>query len=192
MEIVGMNDQQTYSNTAVRLHWLIGLLIIGNLIGGLAHDAFPKDMIPTVMGLHKATGILILVLSLFRLYWRLTHRPPSSAAGLKGWEIGLSHLTHWGFYLLMILIPVSGWWMSSVGAFTPEGPKRWPISFFGLFDVPFLPVARTEAAGDFWHEAHEITAFVMIGLLVLHIAGAIKHQFDGHPVLHRMLPFMNR
>ena len=101
-----MTDQQTYSNTALRLHWLIGLLIIANLVGGLVHDDLPKAIVPTVMGLHKASGILILFLSVFRLYWRLTHRPPSSAAGLKGWEIGLSHLTHWGFYLLMVVVPL--------------------------------------------------------------------------------------
>lgn len=185
-----MTDQQTYSKMALRLHWVIGLLILGNLVGGLTHEALPKSMIPLAMGMHKSSGILILFLSVFRLYWRLTHRPPSSAAGLKGWEIGLSHLTHWGFYVLMILVPLSGWWMSSVGAMTPEGMQRWPIDFFGLFPIPFLPVTRDEAAADFWHEAHEITAFAMIGLLLLHIAGAVKHQFDGHPVLHRMLPWM--
>lgn len=185
-----MTDQQTYSNTALRLHWLIGLLIVANLVGGLVHDDLPKDIVPTVMGLHKASGILILFLSIFRLYWRFTHRPPSAAAGLKGWEIGLSHLTHWGFYLLMIVVPLSGWWMSSIGQITPEGQKRWPISFFGMFDVPYLPVDASKAAGEFWGETHEITAFAMIGLLVLHVAGALKHQFDGHPVLYRMVPWL--
>ena len=81
--------------------------------------------------------------------------------------------------------------MSSVGGFKPDGSQvRWPIDFYGLFQIPFLPVDRTAAAADFWHETHEITAFVMIGLLVLHVLGAIKHQFDGHPVLHRMVPWM--
>lgn len=177
--------RSTYSRVAIILHWLIGLAIIGNLIGGLAHDLPPPEMRGLVMGLHKATGITILFLSVARLLWRLTHRPPPLAPTVKGWEKGLAHATHWGFYLLMILVPFSGWMMVSAAE------QRRPLTWFWLFDIPYLPVAQDKIAAAGANNAHETLAFVMIGLLVLHIGAALKHHYlDRDNTLARMLPLV--
>lgn len=177
--------RSTYSSVAIALHWLIGLAIVGNLIGGLTYEAAPPALRGTIVGIHKATGITILFLTLVRLAWRLTHRPPPLAPTVKTWEKGLAHATHWIFYLLMILIPVSGWVMSSAAE------TRRPLTWFWLFDIPYLPVAQDKVAAAGANSAHETLGYVMIGLLVLHIGAAVKHHvLDRDNTLARMLPLL--
>jgi cytochrome b561 len=62
-----------------------------------------------------------------------------------------------------------------------------PFSYFGLFDVPMLPVAGQEALGEALHEGHEIGGKAMLALVVIHLAAVAKHQFiDKHDILSRM------
>lgn len=169
-------ETATYTRVARWLHWGIGILIIGNLIGGLAHDVAPQIIMP----LHKSTGLLILVLSLARLGWRLTHRPPAFPAAMPGWEKLVGSITHWIFYALMVLIPLSGWIMSSAG-------DR-PLDFYGLFSVMKFDVVKESALWEVAHEGHELLAFAMIGLLLLHIGAALRHHIVlKDSVLARML-----
>jgi cytochrome b561 len=169
-------ETATYTRVARWLHWIIGLLIIGNIIGGLAHDVAPQLIMP----LHKSTGLLILALTCVRLGWRLTHRPPAWPATMAAWERMVARISHWGFYALMILVPLSGWVMMSAVAR--------PLTFYGLFDVPKLAVPQDRAFAALMGERHELLAFFLIGLLVLHIIAALRHHIvleDG--VMARML-----
>lgn len=169
-------DAGQYSRVARWLHWGLALLIFGNLAGGFLHDVDPRTIVP----IHKATGITILFLTLLRFGWRLTHRPPPYPATMANWERWASTIAHNALYALMILVPLSGWVMAS--------GSEWPISFFGLFDIPKFPVEQSEAFVEMMEERHEMLAFAMIGLLVIHIAAALRHHFvqkDG--VLARML-----
>ena len=83
----------------------------------------------------------------------------------------------------MIAIPLSGWlWMSAA-------ETHRPISFFGLFIVPMLPVEQSKALAESFGEAHEIMGLATIGLIILHVAGALKHHFvGGTNLLERMIP----
>ena len=83
-----------YSRGAIILHWLIALLIIGNFVGAWMAEDLPRDQKMVMMGYHKATGILILLLTLVRIGWRFTHRPPPLAETLKAWEAALAKVTH--------------------------------------------------------------------------------------------------
>lgn len=169
-------DAGHYSRVARWLHWAMAVLIIGNLAGGLLHDVAPE----TIMPLHKAMGMTVLALTLLRFGWRLTHRPPPFPASMANWERWASTIAHNALYALMILVPLTGWLMSSSG--------RYPLSWFGLFEIPKLPVEQSEAFGEMMSERHEVLAFAMIGLLVLHIAAALRHHYvkkDG--MLARML-----
>lgn len=172
-----MTDTQLrYSRVARWLHWGMGLLIIGNLAGGLAHDVNPQLIIP----LHKATGILLLGLAVLRIVWRMIHPAPPLPADMGTGARALASFTHALLYALMVIIPLSGWVMSSAA--------EYPISFYGLFDVPKFNVVKDTPLWEVAHEGHEILGFVMIGLLVLHIAAALRHHFmlkDG--MLARML-----
>jgi cytochrome b561 len=172
-------ERSRYSTVAIALHWLIGLAIIGNLIGGLTNDAFPPDQRAIVMGLHKSMGLLILLLSLARIGWRLANPPPPLPAHMTGGERLAARATHIGFYALMLMLPLSGWALASAG-------KR-PLEFFWAFLVPKLPVDA--AMRGVFGETHEILGWVMIALLTLHILAVAKHQwFDRDNVLARMLP----
>ncbi|MBS3928407.1 MAG: cytochrome b [Sphingomonadales bacterium] len=174
-----------YSRGAVVLHWLIALLIILNLIGAFVAEDLPKADKAMVMGYHKATGITILVLTLARIVWRLMHKAPPMVETLKAWEAALARVTHAGFYFLMLAVPLTGWAMSS--AFSKGGP----VSMFGLFDVPALPVGTDKPTADMFYELHEIFAFVMIGLFVLHLGAALKHHFvDKDGTMRRMVPWL--
>jgi len=170
-----------YSRGAIWLHWSIGLLVILNIALVLVRDNF-DDMARAMMGWHKAIGILVLVLTLVRIAWRLTHRPPPLPM-MRAWERLLANLVHFTFYLLLIAIPLTGWlWMSAA-------TTHRPISFFGLFVVPMLPVGQSKELADSLGETHEIIGLLMIGLILLHVAGALKHHFlDGTNLLGRMIP----
>ena len=176
-----------YSRGAIWFHWTIAALILVNVFIGLFHDSFGDGMRGASMNYHKAAGILILFLSFGRLAWRLAHRPPPFASHLRRWEAWLAHITHRLFYFLMIAVPLAGW------LYVSASPRVRPLSFFGLFDIPSLPVGRSEGGADFWHEAHELLAFATIGLVLLHVAGALKHQLiDRDNELGRMIPRLGR
>lgn len=178
-----LQTHSRYSSTAIVLHWTIALLIVANLAIGLGHESVGEARIAMLMGLHKSIGLTVLVLALVRLGWRLGHDVPPLPAGMPGWQVLAARGTHIFFYAAMIGLPLTGWLMSSAS------PVRFPLNFFGLFDLPFLPVAQSRPQAGFWSETHELLAFATIGVLALHIAGALKHHFfDRDDVLVRMLP----
>lgn len=180
-----MNDAHArYSTGAIWLHWIIAALIVVNLFLGFFHEDFERSVRGSMMMVHKATGLTILALSLARLAWRLTHRPPDFDAVMKRWEVAAARAGHWAFYALMIVLPLTGWLLISTG-------KRPLTSYFGLFDVPPLPVSA--AGHDTWGELHEILAYAILALLVLHVGAAIKHHVAGHRhLIGRMGPWLHR
>lgn len=181
-------SQQTYTRVAITLHWLIalsiiGLLIIGNMFESLG-EMGKNDLRSSLRDLHKATGISVLLLSVIRLGWRFTHKPPALSSDLKPWEKGLAKFTHIAFYVLMIAIPLSGWiWSSATGR---------GIDMFGLFPWPLIP--GLDGLKDLpLRSVHGMMADAMILLIVLHVGGALKHQFlDKDATLARMIPMLRR
>lgn len=177
-------NAERYTSVAKALHWAIAILIVGQLIGGFVmHNLEFSQIKVNLYQLHKSFGLTVLMLALFRLYWRLTHKAPALSPDYKRWERVLARVTHVAFYVLIIAIPLAGWIMVSA---SEDG---FPTEFFFLFDWPDLPVAESEAAEEFWVEIHELLAKLTIGLLVLHVAGALKHHLmDKDRTLFRMLP----
>ncbi|KQN15863.1 Cytochrome B [Sphingomonas aurantiaca] len=171
-----------YSSVAIWFHWTIALLIILNLAVGLLHDSIPA--LRSWMGAHKALGLAILALTVARIAWRLAHRPPPLPLRTPMWERVLAHGSHTLLYVLMLALPVTGWLMVS-------GGKPGGTDWFGLFAVPNLPVSK--ATGHFGHEAHELLGWVMLALVVLHIAAALRHHLLlRDPVLTRIAPVLDR
>lgn len=168
-----------YSGVAIAFHWVIAAFVLMNLAIGL---------LPPLRGWmpgHKSIGITVLVLTLARVAWRLAHRPPPLPPGTRAWEKGLAHATHWSLYALLLAMPLSGWVMASGSA------KRRPLDWFGLFDIPYLPVSIQ--AGEFGHEAHELLGWGMLALVALHIAAALRHHLILRDnVLARMAPVLRR
>ena len=176
-------DLARYSRVAIWLHWIIALLIVVNLLLGFFRGEFDKPVRAAMMDVHKATGLTILALSLARLGWRLGHRPPPFDAVMKAWEVGIARLIHGLFYLLLVGLPLTGWMIVSTSGRA--------TSWFGLFDVAALPVARSEDLHEFFEEVHELLAYGILVLLALHVGGALKHHFEGHRhLVGRMAPWV--
>jgi cytochrome b561 len=174
-----------YSLTAIVLHWVLGLVILGMFGVGLYMTDLPFS--PTKLKLynwHKWAGISVLVLSAVRLLWRVTHRPPALpdaiAQAMPAWQRWAHHGTHHALYALFFLVPLIGWAYSSAAGF--------PIVLFGVLPLPdFVPVDK--ALAEMIKPLHEFGAFALIGLAGLHIAAALKHQWiDKDGLLNRMWP----
>ena len=186
--------RERYSTVAILLHWLIAVMIIGMVVMGIYMTGLPDARMSEkfeLYQLHKSFGITVLLLSLIRLGWRLTHRAPPLPAEMPGWEQWAARLTHVAFYLLMIGIPLSGWAMVSAS------PWNLPTVLFGTIDWPHLPyfstVADKPATEGMLKDLHEALAFGTVALLLLHVAAALKHHFiEGDDVLARMLPLIGK
>lgn len=178
-------SQQRYSAVAIWLHWTIALLLVANLALGLYHDDFDRAVTAWMMFFHKAIGMTVLLLTLVRIAWRFVRRPPPFDPALKAWEAALARTIHAGFYVLLIAIPLSGWMLSSSSGRATD--------FFGLFEIAPLPVPRGDDAHDLFEDAHELLGKAMMVLIALHVAGALKHHFQGHRhIIGRMAPRFGR
>ena len=174
-----------YTPTAIALHWLLGLMLIGLFAVGLYMTSLPFS--PQRLKLynwHKWAGVLVLTLSFVRLMWRLTHRPPvlpaSIAMTMPLWQRLAHHGTHGALYLLFFAVPLLGWAYSSSAGF--------PIVLFGLLPLPdFMPVNK--ALSEIIKPWHGYAAYALATLVVLHVLAVFKHQFiDRDGLLVRMLP----
>lgn len=171
-----------YSKTAIALHWALAALIISNFVLASMAEDVARELRGAYMNPHKAIGITILLLSVFRLYWRIGHKPPPLPDAISGWQAKLGKLAHMLFYFLIVAVPLSGWIMSSAH---PQAP---PVSYFGLFEAT-LPIGKSESLAGVGHEVHEILTKPLFILIALHILAALKHQFaDRLPFIQRMLP----
>ncbi len=171
-----------YSRVAIILHWTMAVFVLATIPIGLYGASSETAAAQSATNLHKAIGITILLLTLVRLGWRLGHKPPPLPDHMTPLMRRVARGTHILFYCLLVVMPLSGWWMSSAV------PDRHPFGF-GLFDVPFLPVPRGWASAGPAHFVHTILGYTMIALAGLHIAAALKHHFfDKDDILARMLP----
>lgn len=171
-----------YSKTAILLHWLIAILILTNIVLASMSEDLPRAARAAYMNPHKAIGISILALSVLRLLWRIGHRAPPLPSSLSGWQANLGRFVHALFYVLIIAVPATGWLMVAAREGAP------PVDFFGLFSID-LPVADSKMLSSFGHEGHEILTKPLVALIILHVIGALKHQFvDRLPFIQRMWP----
>ncbi|MDA8454872.1 cytochrome b [Acidovorax sp. GBBC 3334] len=174
-----------YSGTAIALHWILGVALVAIFGFGIYMTGLPfSPQRLKFYNWHKWAGVTILALSVLRVLWRLTHRPPALPAAVESampaWQRVAHHGTHHLMYALFFIVPLVGWAYSSAAGF--------PIVFLGLLPLPsFVPVSPELAeAIKPWHE---ITAYALAVLVVLHVAAALKHQFiDRDGLIGRMLP----
>lgn len=166
-------DAQKYPAGMRAIHWLRALVVIGTLAAGLLMVNLPDDLSAKFELLypnHKQFGLLALLLALAQLLVRSRSRVPELPHGLQPWERALSTFVHRALYVLLIVVPLMGYSMSST--FTQSDGV--PFFFFG-----HLPELLPK--DDRWFEVfqwlHRLSAYALLALLVLHVAGALKHRF---------------
>ena len=179
-----------YSRTAALLHWAIAGLVLANIMVGLRMTGLKGMAQFSQYQLHKSLGITIFVLTLVRIGWRITHRPPPIGNVLTAFERVASRGVHTAFYIVLVALPLSGWMLVSASRYNI------PTLLFGTVPWPHIaPIHAAAAASRVRMEAvagttHEVLAWSMIALAALHISAALKHQFfDRDGTLARMLPF---
>ena len=176
-----------YSGAQKLLHWSIALLVIGGtalgvLIGwfgfqGLV-DGFGQTTTNFIYKYHKTAGVLILGLMVVRLIVRLIRGAPPYAEPLRPIEARLSALTHRGFYVLLFLMPVLGWLATGAGGY--------PVEFFN-WKLPPL-IGKDKELSELLYTLHGAVGWTLMALIVLHVAGALKHAIvDNDGVMRRML-----
>jgi cytochrome b561/polyisoprenoid-binding protein YceI len=177
------NTKLRWGAVAQLFHWVIVALIITQFVLASMAEDLPLGLAKlATLARHKSVGITILGLALLRLLWRLWNRnSPPLPANLKPHQRGLAHLTHYGLYLLLFAMPLSGWLMSSA--------KNYPVSWFGYFTLPNL-VQPDDGIFELMKSTHGVLAGALIAITVLHVVAALYHHFmKKDDVLRRMLPF---
>ncbi len=159
----------SYTRTAKALHWIMAILIGGLLVLGLYMQDLPLS--PQKLELyswHKWFGVTVFILVWFRLAWRRSHRPPDLSESLSPRLRYAAHVGHTLLYVLMILIPLSGWLMSSA--------KGFQTVWFGLVPIPDL-IGKSRALGDLLQQVHKVLNIILMLTLAGHILAALWHHF---------------
>lgn len=180
----GTRHQRIYGPAARALHWIMaGLVALQFAVGvTMVSERGIFTVVTNALALydvHKLLGIVLLALVALRLANRLLRGTPPEEPGLASWQREASALVHAWIYLLLMLVPILGW----------VGISLYPaLTLFGSFTLPAL-LAPDKAASAPVFVAHALAAFVLIGLVLAHVAAALHHHFiRGDGVLRRMLP----
>lgn len=173
------NTSEGFGRVARLLHWLTALLIVGLLVvGWIMTELRPSPDTIRIYNLHKSFGLLLLAIVLVRLLWKGIDRAPPPVP-MPWWQQRLAHAVHGLLYLLLLVMPISGWLLHSASGY----PLKW---FIVGPAVPAL-IDKDSGSKHFFEEVHEWSAWVLVGVLLLHVAGALKHHFiDRDRTLGRM------
>ena len=207
--------EQRYSKVAIWLHWLTAVPVLFNLATGLSFSLMSNALFGALIPFHISSGVTVLALTLVRIVWRLTHKRPPLLP-MPAWQKGLANLTYLLFYVALIAGPVTGWVLISAHADHPvpaagapatakpmapgvaPPPKPHRTLIWGVVPLPKLaPVAalgkgpggaaKLHTVHEQFEGRHETIGWVLLGLLLLHVSGALKHQLiDRRRELARM------
>lgn len=171
----------SYTAIAKLFHWGMALVFAGLIALGFVMTDMPLS--PEKLqyySWHKWAGVSVFMLVWLRLGWRVLNPPPAYPSTMSPWLQRFAHVGHVALYALMVVIPVSGWLLSSA--------KGVPTVWFGVLPLPDL-VEKDKALGHLLHDVHEVLNFVLLFLLAGHVAAAMKHHWiDKDDILKRMLP----
>lgn len=166
------------------LHWLVALLILSAWGAVELHEFYEKGdpMREWWEALHFSIGLTILLLVVFRLYWRVTHPRPDLFGGR--WQRKLSLAVEGLLYVAILALPLSGLAMRQLAGKETE--------FFGLFNLPRFLAENKEMAEKLAFGHQEVLWNGLLALLILHVTGALWHHFGKRDdTLKQMLPWGN-
>jgi len=163
------NTENSYGAVAKSFHWLLFLMLTFMVVMGNYLASLPKGTEKLqAAGMHKSFGLLVLALVLMRLGWRLINVSPKEPEGTPAMQILMAHAMHWVLYVLMFAQPLSGIMMSQAAGF--------PVSFFGLFELPVFLTKNPELA-QFFKGVHGTVWILLVLAVIGHAAAALHHHF---------------
>ncbi|WP_328803820.1 cytochrome b [Paracoccus xiamenensis] len=163
-----MPGTEGYRRPARWMHWLIAVLVLLMIPAGLimVQKGLPRPVQDTLFIFHKNTGVILFLLMVLRLAYRWRYPPPPLPGSVPGWQRLAAHVTHIGLYVLLIVMPISGYVRVRAGGFPIEG-----LDALGIGTL--LP--KSEALATAAQSVHITCAFLLMALIGLHVAAALQH-----------------
>jgi cytochrome b561 len=164
------NTLSSWGSVARLLHWVLGFTILGMIAFGwwMNHIPARPDRF-FYRSIHADIGYLVLLLTVLRLIWRGINPTPALPSDTPRWQRFAAHISHGALYVVVIIVAMLGWAQS--GARTPNY-----ASWFGLFNVPQI-TSPDKAAADAYEDRHIFMAYVLLALIIIHVAAAAWHHF---------------
>ena len=177
------NTPQKFGSLTKLLHWSIFILFVVQYFLVYRREFFPKTSPEKLqyMLLHKSFGVCVLALAFAMLICGRIGKRPEMPINMSRLEKFAAKAIHLLLYVCMFAMPITGMLMSQFAGY--------PVSVFGWFDMPSL-FSKNEGLAGFFHEAHEVSSFVVMAIVGIHVLAAFfHHHVRKDNVLTRMLPF---
>lgn len=174
------NTEKTYGVVHVALHWISALAVFGLFASGLWIQTlnYYSSWYRVAPEVHKSVGFVLVLLMIFRLVWRHIGGSPTAMATHKAWEKISAKLVHIFFYLAIVLMFVSGYFITTA--------KGQPLEVLGIIAIP-ATITSSDSLQYLAEDAHKWSAYTIIAVAVLHALAALKHHFiDRDKTLVRM------
>jgi cytochrome b561 len=174
-----------YTRTAVALHWLIALWLVGQIVFGWYLDEIPRGTPARswYVNLHKSTGLTVALLIVFRLFWRGLHPAPLLPSSMPAWERVGARVSHLALYACMLTMPLTGYIASNF--------SKWGVKYFNVVLLPPWGV-DDQRIYAFFNGAHIVTSYVFVALIVLHVLAAFRHLILRDGIFQRIWPARSR
>jgi cytochrome b561 len=175
-----MRVSGSYSAAQKWLHWTMAVLIVLTIPLGISLTRFEGSWMDALYELHKSVGLVLLSLAAIRIAVRTRRGAPPLVEGLPAWQRAAAYLSHYALYVLIVMVPVTGWAATSIGY-----P---PVRLFWTIPVT-LPFAHDEALSERVYAVHNVLAFTLAGIVAVHVLAALHHHFGRRDrTLLRMWP----
>lgn len=170
-----------YSGTTRALHWISAVLIIATLPIGtiMVFEGWEQSTQNLLYLLHKNLGVIILVLLTLRLIWRVLRPAPPMPDSLPDWQARAARFTHWALYAMLLVMTISGYLRVRAGDF--------PIEMLDAIGMPTL-IPESESLETIAKNVHFYGRYVLLALIGVHVAAAIRHVLRRDGVAQRIWP----
>jgi cytochrome b561 len=170
-----------YTRVAIVLHWLVALLIFGQIAFGWYLQSVPRKTPERTVyvNLHKSTGLTLSLLILVRLGWRITHTAPPLPVSVPAWQRAAARTSHVALYTCMLVMPTAGYLASNFSKFG--------VNYFNAVLLPPWGVDDRRLYAVF-NTTHVVTSYVLVALIAVHVLAGLRHLYLGDGVFRRMWP----
>lgn len=171
----------TYTRTAIVLHWLIAVAILGQILLGWYVDEIPRGTPARAwwVNLHKSIGLTLGLCIVLRLAWRWLHAPPQLPLAIPQWERLAARISHRALYACMLIMPVTGYIASNF--------SKYGVKYFNVVLLPPWGVDDQRVYAVF-NGAHVVTSYIFVALIAVHVFAALRHAVRRDGVVRRMWP----